>query len=394
MVNSRIKAAEENLLHVYNRFPIALERGEGMYVYDTEGKEYLDFAAGIGVTGLGYHNKQLNDALKEQIDKICHISNLYYHENCGEAAKELNRICGMDRIFFTNSGSEANEGALKAARRYAYTKQTGRYEFIAMENSFHGRSFGSVSVTGHDSYREPFEPVVPGVHFAKFNDLDSVKALVNDKTCAVILEPLQGEGGINLASQEFMEGIRKLCDENGILMICDEVQCGMGRTGHYFAWQGFGVKPDIITMAKAIGNGIPVGAFAMTEEVAQYSLKAGDHGATYGGNPLACTAVKTVIEIFEQDHIIDHVNQVAPYLEQRLEELVKELDCVVRRKGTGLMQGLEFNIPVAGINQRAIDEGLLVIQAQGNVIRLLPPLILEEKHVDEMIVRLKRALAE
>lgn len=394
MVNSRIKAAEENLLHVYNRFPIALERGEGMYVYDTEGKEYLDFAAGIGVTGLGYHNKQLNDALKEQIDKICHISNLYYHENCGEAAKELNRICGMDRIFFTNSGSEANEGALKAARRYAYTKQNGRYEFIAMENSFHGRSFGSVSVTGHDSYREPFEPVVPGVHFAKFNDLDSVKALVNDKTCAVILEPLQGEGGINLASREFMEGIRKLCDENGILMICDEVQCGMGRTGHYFAWQGFGVKPDIITMAKAIGNGIPVGAFAMTEEVAQYSLKAGDHGATYGGNPLACTAVKTVIEIFEQDHIIDHVNQVAPYLEQRLEDLVKELDCVVRRKGTGLMQGLEFNIPVAGINQRAIDEGLLVIQAQGNVIRLLPPLILEEKHVDEMIVRLKRALAE
>lgn len=394
MVNSRIKAAEENLLHVYNRFPIALERGEGMYVYDTEGKEYLDFAAGIGVTGLGYHNKQLNDALKEQIDKICHISNLYYHENCGEAAKELNRICGMDRIFFTNSGSEANEGALKAARRYAYTKQTGRYEFIAMENSFHGRSFGSVSVTGHDSYREPFEPVVPGVHFAKFNDLDSVKALVNDKTCAVILEPLQGEGGINLASREFMEGIRKLCDENGILMICDEVQCGMGRTGHYFAWQGFGVKPDIITMAKAIGNGIPVGAFAMTEEVAQYSLKAGDHGATYGGNPLACTAVKTVIEIFEQDHIIDHVNQVAPYLEQRLEELVKELDCVVRRKGTGLMQGLEFNLPVAGIIQKAIGEGLLVIQAQGNVIRLLPPLILEEKHVDEMIRRLKRALAE
>ncbi|MCI6468079.1 MAG: aspartate aminotransferase family protein [Faecalicatena sp.] len=394
MVNSKIKAAEENLLHVYNRFPIAIERGEGMYVYDTEGKKYLDFAAGIGVTGLGYHNQELNDALKEQIDKICHISNLYYHENCGEAAKELNRICGMDRIFFTNSGSEANEGALKAARRYAYTKQNGRYEYIAMENSFHGRSFGSVSVTGHDSYREPFEPVVPGVHFAKFNDLDSVKALVSDKTCAIILEPLQGEGGINLASQDFMEGIRKICDENDILMICDEVQCGMGRTGNYFAWQGFGVKPDIITMAKAIGNGIPVGAFAMTEEVARYSLRAGDHGATYGGNPLACTAVKKVIEIFEHDHIVDHVNQVAPYLEQRLEELVKELDCAVRRKGTGLMQGVEFNIPVGEIIQKAIAEGLLVIQAQGNVIRLLPPLIMEEKHVDEMIKRLKRALAK
>ena len=249
-------------------------------------------------------------------------------------------------------------------------------------------------MTGHDSYREPFEPVVPGVHFAKFNDLDSVKALVSDKTCAIILEPLQGEGGINLASQDFMEGIRKICDENDILMICDEVQCGMGRTGNYFAWQGFGVKPDIITMAKAIGNGIPVGAFAMTEEVARYSLRAGDHGATYGGNPLSCTAVKKVIEIFEHDHIVDHVNQVAPYLEQRLEELVKELDCAVRRKGTGLMQGVEFNIPVGEIIQKAIAEGLLVIQAQGNVIRLLPPLIMEEKHVDEMIKRLKHALAK
>ena len=246
-----------------------------------EGKEYLDFAAGFAVSGLGYDNKELNQALKDQIDKLYHTSNLYYHESCGEAAQELNRISGMDRVFFTNSGGEANEGALKAARRYAYTKKTGRYEFIAMQNSFHGRSFGAVSVTGHDSYREPFEPVVPGVRFAEFNDLDSVKALVNDKTCAIILEPLQGEGGINLATQEFMEGIRKICDENGILMICDEVQCGMGRTGNMFAWQGFGVKPDILTMAKAIGNGIPVGAFAMTEEVAKYSLQPGDHGATY-----------------------------------------------------------------------------------------------------------------
>lgn len=392
MVNEKIKAGEENLLHVYNRFPIALERGEGMYVYDTEGKEYLDFAAGFAVTGLGYHNQELADALKGQIDRIYHISNLYYHEICGEAARELNRISGMDRVFFTNSGSEANEGALKAARRYAYTRQTGRYEFIAMQNSFHGRSFGAVSVTGHDSYREPFEPLVRGVRFADFNDLESVKAQVNDKTCAIILEPLQGEGGINLATREFIEGIRKICDDNGILMIFDEVQCGMGRTGSYFAWQGFGVKPDILTMAKAIGNGIPVGAFAMTKEVAEFSLRAGDHGATYGGNPLACTAVKKVIEIFEKDHIIDHVNQVAPYLEKRLDELVDSQDCIVRRKGKGLMQGLEFTIPVAEINRKTIENGLLVIQAQGNVIRFLPPLIMEEKHVDEMIERLKRSL--
>ena len=393
MVNSKIQAAEENLIHVYNRFPIALDHGEGMYLYDTEGKEYLDFAAGFAVSGLGYDNKELNQALKDQIDKLYHTSNLYYHESCGEAAQELNRISGMDRVFFTNSGGEANEGALKAARRYAYTKKTGRYEFIAMNNSFHGRSFGAVSVTGHDSYREPFEPVVPGVKFATFNDLDSVKALVSDKTCAIILEPLQGEGGINLATQEFMEGIRKICDENGILMICDEVQCGMGRTGSMFAWQGFGVKPDILTMAKAIGNGIPVGAFAMTEEVAKYSLQPGDHGATYGGNPLACTAVKTVIKIFERDHIVDHVNAVAPYLTKRLDELVEELDCVTERKGKGLMQGIVVTKPLAEVNKRAIEEGILIIQAQGNVIRFVPPLIVEEKHIDEMIEKLKRALA-
>lgn len=393
MVNSKIQAAEENLIHVYNRFPIVLDHGEGMYLYDTEGKEYLDFAAGFAVCGLGYGNRELNEALKAQIDKLYHTSNLYYHESCGAAAEALNRISGMDRVFFTNSGGEANEGALKAARRYAYTKKTGRYEIIAMENSFHGRSIGAVSVTGHDDYRKPFEPLLPGVKFAKLNDLDSVKALVSDKTCAIILEPLQGEGGINPASQEFMEGIRQICDENDILMICDEVQCGMGRTGSMFAWQGFGVKPDILTMAKAIGNGIPVGAFAMTEEVAKYSLKPGDHGATYGGNPLACTAVKKVIEIFEKEDIIGHVNKVAPYLTKRLDELVQEVGCVAERKGKGLIQGIVLTKPVAEVNSRAIEEGLLVIQAHGNVLRFVPPLIVEEKHIDEMIDKLRRALA-
>ncbi len=393
MVNNKIQAAEENLIHVYNRFPIVLDHGKGMYLYDTDGKEYLDFAAGIAVCGLGYGNEELNEALKAQIDKLCHTSNLYYHESCGEAAKELNRVSGMDRVFFTNSGTEANEGALKAARRYAFTKKTGRYEFIAMEDSFHGRSFGAVSVTGHDSYREPFAPVLPGVKFAKFNDLDSVKALVSDKTCAIILEPLQGEGGIHRATQEFMEGIRKICDDNDILMICDEVQCGMARTGTMFAWQGFGVKPDIITMAKAIGNGIPVGAFAMTEKVAEYSLQPGDHGATYGGNPLACTAVKKVIEIFEREDIVGHVNQVAPFLTKRLDELVDEMDCVTERRGKGLMQGLVLSKPAGEVISRAIAEGLLVIQAEGNMLRFVPPLIVEEKHIDEMIGKLKKALA-
>ena len=392
MVNNKIKQAEENLLPVYNRFPIVLDHGEGVYLYDTDGKEYLDFAAGFAVCGLGYGNQELNQVLKEQIDSLYHTSNLYYHENTGEAAAALNRISGMDRIFFTNSGAEAIEGALKAARKYAYTKKSGRYEVVAMEHSFHGRTFGAVSVTGKDAYREPFEPLVPGVRFAEFNDLESVKAAVNEKTCAIILEPLQGEGGINLATQKFMEGIRKICDEQDILMICDEVQCGMGRTGTMFAWQGFGVKPDIMAMAKAIGNGIPVGAFAMTQKVADYSLKAGDHGSTYAGNPLACAAVRKVVEIFEREDIVGHVNEVAPYLEQRLNEIVEEFDCVTRRKGKGLMQGLELTIPLAEVNQRAIEEGLLVIQAGGNVIRFVPPLIIEKGHVDEMIEKLKKIL--
>lgn len=393
MVNSKIQAAEENLIHVYNRFPIALDHGEGMYLYDTEGKEYLDFAAGFAVSGLGYDNKELNQALKDQIDKLYHTSNLYFHESCGEAAKELNRISGMDRVFFTNSGGEANEGALKAARRYAYTKKTGRYEFIAMQNSFHGRSFGAVSVTGHDSYREPFEPVVPGVRFAEFNDLDSVKALVNDKTCAIILETIQGEGGINAATEEFMQGIRKICDDNGILMICDEVQCGMGRSGAWFAWQQMGITPDIMTMAKAIGSGVPVGAFAMTKEVADNSLVPGDHGTTYGGNPLCCAAVSKTIEIFEKEHMLDHVNEIAPYLTQKLQEIVDTCDAAVKVKGRGLIQGLQITKPIGEVTAKALEEGLLIIGAGTDVIRMIPPLVIGKEQVDEMAEILKKALA-
>ncbi len=392
MVSDKITAAEQNLLHVYNRFPVAWERGEGVYLYDTEGKKYLDFAAGIAVTGLGYSNHKLQDALKSQIDKICHISNLYYHENCGDAAAALNKASGMERVFFTNSGTEAIEGALKAARKYAYTKENGRFEFIAMENSFHGRSIGAVSVTGTASYREPFEPLLPTVHFATYNDLDSVKALVNDKTCAIILEPLQGEGGIHPATKEFMEGIRALCDEQDILMICDEIQCGMGRTGFMFAWQEYGVKPDIMTMAKAIGNGIPVGAFAMTEKVAEYSMKAGDHGSTYGGNPLACMAVKTVLEIFEEEQIVAHVNEVSSYLSQKLEELVQKYDCIKERRGKGLIQGIELTKPVGEVVKKALDAGLVIISAKGNTIRFVPPLIVEKQHIDEMIEKLEIAL--
>ena len=393
MKNQYIEKTEDALLKTYNRYPVVLDHGDGMYLYDTEGKKYLDFTAGIAVCSLGYGNQEFNDALKAQIDRLIHTSNLYYNTTCGDAAEALRKISGMDKVFFTNSGTEAIEGALKAARKYAWEKKSGRYEFIAMEHAFHGRSIGSVSVTGHKEYREPFEPLMGGVSFAEYNNLDSVKALVNDKTCAIILETIQGEGGINPATPEFLEGIRKLCDENGLLMILDEIQCGMGRSGSYFAWQQMGVKPDIMAMAKAIGNGVPVGAFAMTNAVAQHSLKPGDHGTTYGGNPLACAAVKKTIELFEQYDLVAHVREVAPYLTQKLEEVVAECDAAVRVKGKGLIQGLQITRPLGEVTARAMEEGLVIIGAGTDVIRIIPPLIVEKEHIDEMAEKLKKVLA-
>lgn len=392
MKNQYIEDTETNLVHTYNRFPVVLERGEGVYLYDEKGKKYLDFAAGIAVSSLGYGNREFNDALKEQIDSLIHSSNLYYNTTCGKAAKALGRITEMDRVFFTNSGTEAIEGALKAARKYAYKKQTGRCEFIAMKDSFHGRSMGALSVTEHEAYRAPFEPLIPGVSFAEFNNLESVRALVTDKTCAVILEPLQGEGGINRADEAFMQGIRKLCDEEGILMICDEIQCGMGRTGTMFAWQGYGTKPDIIAMAKAIGGGVPVGAFAMTEEVARYSLEPGDHGTTYGGNPLVCAAVAKTVEIFEREKLTEHVKEMGRYLTAQLEALKETCDMILEVRGTGLIQGIRLKKPVGETVQAAIKEGLLVISARSDVIRLVPPLVIEKEHIDEMIEKLKKVL--
>ena len=391
-MNQYVETTENSLVHTYNRFPVVLDRGEGVYLYDTDGKKYLDFAAGIAVSGLGYGNPEFNGALKAQIDQLIHSSNLYYNTTCGKAAEALKEVSGMDRVFFTNSGTEAIEGALKAARKYAWKKGTGRYQFIAMENSFHGRSMGALSVTEHEAYRTPFEPLIPGVSFARFNDLDSVRELVTEKTCAIILEPLQGEGGINTASEEFMKGIRELCDREGILMICDEIQCGMGRTGSMFAWQSYGTKPDIMAMAKAIGSGVPVGAFAMTEEVAKYSLEPGDHGTTYGGNPLACAAVAKTIEIFRREKITDHVQEVGAYLTLRLKELVETCDGALEQRGKGLIQGLKVRRPAGEICAAALKEGLLVISARSDVIRLVPPLIVKKEHVDELMEKLKKVL--
>lgn len=391
-MNEYMKMTEENLLHTYNRFPITLDRGDGVYLYDTDGKKYLDFMAGIAVSGLGYGNVELKNALKEQIDNLLHSSNLYYNTTCGKAAEALRRVSGMDRIFFTNSGAEANEGALKAARKYAWQKKSGRFEFIAMKDSFHGRTMGALSVTEHPAYREPFEPLIPGVSFAEFNNLESVKKLVNEKTCGIIVEPVQGEGGINTATKEFMTGIRKLCDEEGILMICDEIQCGMARTGEMFAWQLYGTKPDIMTMAKAIGSGVPVGAFAMTKAVAEASLKPGDHGTTYGGNPIACAAVAKTHEIYEKQKLAAHVKEVGDYLEEQLKKLVEDYDCVVEQRGLGLIRGIKLSGPVGEVVKKAMEEGLLIISARSDVIRLVPPLVIEKEHVDEMIEKLRKVL--
>ncbi len=389
-----IEKAEADILHTYNRFHLVLDHGNGVYLYDTDGKEYLDFAAGIAVQALGYGNKEYNDALKAQVDKLLHTSNLYYNVPIANAAERLKKASGMDRVFFTNSGTEAIEGAIKAAKKYAYTRDGhAGHEIIAMNHSFHGRSIGALSVTGNKHYQEPFEPLMPGVKFAEFNQLDSVKSLINEKTCAIIFETVQGEGGIYPATQEFMEGVKALCEEHDILLILDEIQCGMGRTGSMFAWQQYGVKPDIMTSAKALGCGVPVGAFLMTEKVAEMSLKPGDHGTTYGGNPFVGAAADKVLEIMERDHITDHVKQITPYLEQKLDGLMEKYDFITARRGMGLIQGLVSEKPVGQIAARAIEEGLLIITAGSDVIRFVPPLIIEEKHVDEMVEKLDRVLS-
>ncbi len=390
-----IEEAEQVLLHTYNRYQIVLDKGEGVHLYDIEGKEYLDFVSGIGVFALGYHNEEFNSALKEQIDKLTHTSNYFYNIPAIEAAKKLKEISGMDRVFFTNSGAEAIEGAIKAARKYAYLKDGKTdHEIIAMEHSFHGRTMGALAVTGKKAYREAFEPLIGNIRFANLNDIESVKAQITDKTCAILLETVQGEGGIYPAEKKFLEEVYAICQKKDILLILDEIQCGMGRCGSYFAWQRYSVKPDIMTTAKAVGGGMPVGAFLMTEKVGANSLKAGDHGTTYGGNPLACAAIKKTLDLFEENHIIEHVASVGEYLKEQLDLIATEYDCIVERRGVGLMQGLVFDKPVGSIIAKAMEKGLILINAGTDVIRFLPPLIIDKSDVDTMTAILREAIEQ
>ena len=381
-----IDRAEEVILHTYNRFQIVLDKGNGVHLYDVDGKEYLDFAAGIAVFALGYNNQAYNQALKDQIDKVIHTSNLYYNVPMMEAAEKLVKATGLSKVFFTNSGTEAIEGAIKVARKYAYLKDgSNDHEIIAMNHSFHGRSIGALSVTGTAHYREPFEPLMGGVKFADFNNLESVKAQITDKTCAIITEVVQGEGGIYPAKKEFLEGLRQICDEKDIMLIFDEIQCGMGRTGHYFAWQAYGVQPDIMTSAKALGCGVPVGAFVLSEKAAKASLEPGDHGTTYGGNPFVCAAVSKVFDIYKNDKIIEHVQEMTPYLEQKLDEIVAKHECAATRRGMGFMQGIVIQgRPVGEVVKAALAKGLLVISAGSDVLRIVPPLVITKEHIDKM----------
>ncbi len=393
MMKQYIEEAEAALLHTYNRYQVVLDKGDGVYLYDITGKKYLDFCAGIAVFALGYNNQKYNDTLKGQIDKLIHTSNYYYNIPAIEAAKKLKAVSGMERVFFTNSGAEAIEGAIKAARKYAYLKDgCTDHEIIAMEHSFHGRTMGALSVTGNPKYREAFQPMIGNIRFAQMNDFESVLANVTDNTCAILFETVQGEGGIYPATEEFMKQVKALCEEKDILLILDEIQCGMGRTGSMYAWQKYGIKPDIMTTAKALGCGVPVGAFMMTEKVGQRSLTSGDHGTTYGGNPLAAAAINAVLELFEENKVLENVNQVAPYLEAKLDELVAEYDCIETRRGMGLMQGLVFNKPVGEMINKALENGLILINAGTDIIRFVPPLVISKENVDEMISILRKCL--
>ena len=388
-----LREADKHFIHTYNR-SVIFEKGEGMYLFDNEGNKYLDMGAGIAVSALGYSNDEYKQALKDQIDKLIHVSNLYFTEPSIKAAEYLSKASGMDKVFFTNSGTEAIEGAIKLARKYAYNKdKNSKGEIIAMNHSFHGRSMGALSVTGTKHYREPFEPLIGGVSFANYNDLESVKKLATKDTCAVILETLQGEGGIYPATDEFIHGLRKFCDENDILLIFDAIQCGMGRTGKMFTYQHYGVKPDIMTSAKALGCGVPVGAFAAVKEVAD-AMCPGDHGTTYGGNPLATAAVCKVFEIFEKDGILNHVNEIAPYLKDKLNVLKDKFpDKIKDVRGKGLMMGMELYGPAGDVVSKLLKKGVILISAGTNIIRFVPPLVVEKEHIDVMCEKLEEVFS-
>lgn len=387
---------QSHILQTYKRFDIVLERGEGTYLFDDKGKKYLDFSSGIGVCALGYNHPKFNAALKAQIDKLTHTSNLYFHQNLAPAAQNLAKASGLEAVFFTNSGTEAIEGALKAARKYAFLKGKKGGNFIAFKHSFHGRTLGALSLTANEKYQKPFRPLIESVKFAKFNDIKSVEKLIDKKTCSIILESVQGEGGIKVANKKFYQALRELCDAKDLLLIADEIQCGMGRSGSFFAYEHSGVLPDILACAKALGCGLSVGAFVVSEKLAKESLSYGEHGSTYGGNPLVCAGINAVFEIFKSEKILEKVQKLTPYLEKTLDDISKDFSFVKRRTGLGFMQGLSLkkSVLVSLVLKKCQENELLLISCGENDLRFLPPFIIEKAHIDEMNEKLRVSLKE
>ena len=382
------------LMHAYGRFDVTFDHGEGVHLYDVNHKEYLDFFSGIGVNSLGYNYPEYVASMEKQMHRLMHISNYFNTVETIEAANCIKKATKLDKVFFTNSGAESTEGALKLARKYYYLKHgKADSEVISFHHSFHGRTTGSVKLTGNPNYQKAFGPLIEEVQYATLNDLDSVKILINDKTAAIIVEPVQGEGGVHVCTKDFLQGLRQLCNEHDIALILDEVQCGMGRTGTIMTYFQYDIMPDILCMAKGIGAGFPMGAFVANEKFAS-AMQPGDHGSTYGGNPMAGNACRTVFQIIEEKNLLSHVQEISEYVIEKLDELKDRYPCIKERRGLGLMIGLEFDRPVKDIVKSCLDKGLIVVTAGPHVVRMLPPFIIEEKDVDQMIHILESAIQE
>ena len=384
---------KQNLMNTYARFPVTFVRGEGLYAYDEEGRKYADFGSGISVNNLGHCHPAVVKAIAEQAQTLCHCSNLYWSEPQLDVAEYLVKYSGLDRVFFCNSGAEANEGAVKLARKYFYDKgRSDQYEIITMKKSFHGRTLATLTATGQDKVKTGFAPLPEGFVYAAFNDFEDLKAKVSEHTCAVMLEPVQGEGGIYPAEKDYLEQVAAFCKEKGFLLIFDEIQCGMGRTGTMFAYEQYGVKPDIVTNAKALGGGLPFGAFIASEEVAA-SFGPGSHGSTFGANPVAASASRAVFEVMEKEDMLSHVKTVGADLRDRLLELKEEFPEVIKDvRGLGLMLGMEVTCGASAVVNACFDYGVVLLSAGPDVVRFLPPFIITEKDVDFLTETLKKAV--
>jgi len=389
-----IRRERSFLLQTYNRYPVVIERGKGVFLFDVGGKRYLDFVAGLGVNALGHAHPRIVKAIREQAARAIHLSNLYYNEYQGRLAEKLCGLSGLQRAFFSNSGTEAIEGSIKLARLAGHRAGgEAKSRLVALEGSYHGRTFGAMSLTGQDKYRKGFEPLLEDVTFVARNDLGALRAGVNDNTCAIVLEPIFGEGGIYECSSEFLQECRALADRHRAALVFDEIQCGLGRTGMVFAFQTFGVVPDIVAVAKPIAAGLPLGAFLAREEFAS-AMAVGQHGTTFGGGPLACRVALEYLAVIEEEKLLENVTRVGAYLQEQLQMLAKQFAVAQEARGRGLIHGLQLEVPARPIVEQALAQGVLFNSTQDTVLRFLPPFLLQEKHVDKGIRVLKKLLGK